>query len=154
MAIPRMTESILRHLEPLKSGVTSSAHLSTSNTADFAVLPQEVLDLVTAQLHPFTNPSLECNCIVPPKFWRRALVHGTLLPWLGPLSADEVARKEDSKPQDTHSDWNWELLVRQLAQSNLHEPGKHIPDLAPGLRNRRRIWKLLEVMRVGDLRRK
>ena len=43
-------------------------------------------------------------------------------------------------------EWNWELLVRQLAQGNLYEPGKVLKDLPLGLRNRRRIWRL-----VGDI---
>ena len=43
-------------------------------------------------------------------------------------------------------EWNWELLVRQLAQITLYEPGQVLKDLPLGLRNRRRIWRL-----VGDI---
>ena len=78
----------------------------------------------------------------PPFIWREALFARKLLPWLPPLdSATIIAKDLDCPP---HSQWNWELLVRQLAQSRIREPGNGLHGLAPGLRNRRRIWQLVE----------
>lgn len=45
--------------------------------------------------------------------------------------------------------FDWELLVRQLAQLDVFEPGTAMPH--PGLRNRRRIWRILEEMRIDDV---
>jgi hypothetical protein len=46
--------------------------------------------------------------------------------------------------------WNWELLVRKLSQLKIHEPGDTSLELPLQLKNRRRIWRLLEEARVGD----
>lgn len=47
--------------------------------------------------------------------------------------------------------WNWELLVRQLARKKIHEPHDRSIKLPLQLRNRRRIWQLLEEGRVHDV---
>ena len=67
-------------------------------------------------------------------------MEGSVLPWLSNLDAEAVREKEES----SSTVWNWELLVRQLAQSTIHEPGKVLENLPMGLRNRRRIWRLVE----------
>ena len=121
-----MAVSILSHLQLLPKGekwLFSSSH-------ERSLLP-EVKDL-----------TLECTFDCPPSAWRRALTEGDYLPWLWDLSSDVITAKEVSKLPG--QEWNWELLVRQLAQANLHEPRAVIPDLPLGLRNRRRIWRLLE----------
>lgn len=47
--------------------------------------------------------------------------------------------------------WDWELLVRQWAQKDVFEPGTYRQDLHLALRNRRRIWRILEEMRLDDV---
>lgn len=54
-------------------------------------------------------------------------------------------------------DWDWELLVRQLAQDDVLKPGKGILGDVPAplrraLWNRKRIWDLLSVSRLGHIR--
>ena len=71
-------------------------------------------------------------------------MNGALIPWLWDLEAQAVMKKESELQGD--DEWNWELLARQLAQVNIHEPRKVLKDLPMGLRNRRRIWRL-----VGDI---
>lgn len=47
--------------------------------------------------------------------------------------------------------WNWELLARQLSQIVIHDPYDKTLDLPLGLRNRRRIWRILEEGRIDDV---
>lgn len=86
-----------------------------------------------------------------------------MFPWLWDLDseiineysyrnrADQTEKKEKSSPSfSAENFWDWELLVRQLAQANAFEPGKPMERAPLGLRNRRRIWRLLEDARYGD----
>ena len=95
----------------------------------------------TSQLPQPNDLSLECTAQNSFSTWREALTNG-YLPWLWDLEPDAVANKEASKSLGRQ--WNWELLVRQLAQVNLHEPKAILEGLPMGLRNRRRIWRLVE----------
>lgn len=85
--------------------------------------------------------SLSCTLNGHPSAWRDALAQ-SYLPWLWDLEPDTIAHKEASKPPE--QEWNWELLVRQLAQVNIHEPGAVLEGLPMGLRNRRRIWRIVK----------
>ena len=110
-----------------------------------SVSPEEVVASSTKadKLSPAVELSVECRFEYYPSVWRQALSAG-YLPWLWDLEAAAVSDKEASKPHD--QEWNWELLVRQLAQVNLHEPKAVLVDVPMGLRNRRRIWRIVEDM--------
>lgn len=118
-----MTNLILSHLQTLPA-----AELDPSSTEP-SRLPQP------------KNLSLECTAQSSSNAWREALVRG-YLPWLWDLEPGVIAHKEASKPAE--QEWNWELLVRQLAQVDLHEPRAVLENLPMGLRNRRRIWRLAD----------
>lgn len=121
--IPDLTELCLAQLQTISVAELDSAFMEPSE------LPQP------------TNLSLECTAQSSPDVWRESLVRDHF-PWLWDIEPDAVARKEASKPPG--QEWNWELLVRQLAQVTLHEPRAVLGDLPIGLRNRRRIWRLVE----------
>jgi hypothetical protein len=90
---------------------------------------------------PFKNPSLQCTRLMAQEHWFRGLSKGHLLPLLW----DVDVRSYDKA-------WDYELLVRQLAQEEfLDVASKSRKDVPPGLRNRCRIWKLLEEMYIGDV---
>lgn len=57
--------------------------------------------------------------------------------------------REKQRAGDDH--WNWERLVRALAQVAIHEPQDKTLELPLGLRNRRRIWRLLDEARPDDV---
>ena len=46
--------------------------------------------------------------------------------------------------------WDWEQLVRQLAQVEVFEPGNPMSKAPLNLRNRRRIWRILEKAEFRD----
>ncbi|KAL8717404.1 MAG: hypothetical protein Q9225_005348 [Loekoesia sp. 1 TL-2023] len=139
LRIPDMTSSILRNLHslPIPSPL-SSGEKSTS-----APLPPELAVQVAAELVPFTAPSLTCTYLLAPKLWKSAILSGALLPWLWDLDIKAVEAKEAAEPREG---WDWELLARQLAQVEIHKPRRVLPNLMMGLRNRRRIWRL-----IGDV---
>ena len=114
------------------------SRLRTLRTAEF-----DPSSTKTSQLPQPNDLSLECTAQNSFSIWREALTNG-YLPWLWDLKPDALAHKEASKPLG--GQWNWELLVRQLARVDLHEPKAVLEDLPMGLRNRRRIWR-----RVKDI---
>ena len=111
------------------------SHLQSISPADINGFTTEAFNLP-----PASNLELECKLDHHPDDWRQALAEG-YLPWLWELDSAAIAQKEASKPHG--QEWNWELLVRQLAQVNLHEPKIILMDLPLGLRNRRRIWRII-----------
>ncbi|KAF2243545.1 hypothetical protein BU26DRAFT_609563 [Trematosphaeria pertusa] len=66
-------------------------------------------------------------------------------PWLWDLDMDLMREKRKS------GDWDWEGLARQLSLSAICESGDARLDLPLQLRNRCRIWRLLEKARVDDI---
>jgi hypothetical protein len=116
----------------------------------FVSLPAEIEDEILKQLHPFINPSLAR--ILPPSTWRRFLFSGTLLPWLWDLNPSILTSQQSNNNPPFNADgaWDWELLVRQLAQVEVFEDGNIMADVQLGLRNRRRIWRLVDDARMGD----
>jgi hypothetical protein len=51
---------------------------------------------------------------------------------------------------DADDAWDWERLVRELAQTESFELGNLMDNDPLGLRNRRRIWRLIEEARKED----
>jgi hypothetical protein len=76
--------------------------------------------------------------------WAQGLSKGCLLPVLWDFDIFLY--------QPLSMEWNYELLARELAQEGFLdmavESGKKVPI---GLRNRCRIWKLVEEMYIGDV---
>lgn len=112
------------------------SQLQTVPTAELHSLSPE-----PPTLSRISDLPMECAFQISPSAWCEALREGCLS-WLWDLDPDAVAQKEVAKPPE--QEWNWELHVRQLAQVNLHEPRAVLEALPMGLRNRRRIWRLVE----------
>ena len=74
-----------------------------------------------------------------------ALLNTHLLPWLFDLDVTQILQK------DTLGSWDWYGLVKRLMVPSIHEPGDISLSLPLGLKNRRRIWRLLEEARVNDV---
>ena len=127
--VPDITTVILPHLLPV-----SPTKIAAASTKE-------------GELPPAVELSVECQFDFHPGFWRQALSTGYLR-WLWDLEPAAISDKEASKPHDR--EWNWELLGRQLAQVNLHEPKAILVDIPMGLRNRRRIWRIVEDMLTAE----
>jgi hypothetical protein len=67
------------------------------------------------------------------------------LPWLWDLDGEAIHKKQ------AQGLWDWEQLASQLQQPGIFSPDDRSIQLPSGLRNRRRIWRLLELARVGDV---
>ena len=101
-------------------------------------------------LYPFSSPPRECTYLVSPKHWLQALKDHSVLPWLWDLDPAALLEKERNKPEGRL--WDWELLVRQLAQADIYSEYVYykrvrpcswaLEDLHPSFRNRRRVWDL------------
>ena len=130
-------------------------------------LPPELQHTIFKNLHPFTKPPVQCSRHLTPSTWKSLLLHGQLVPWLWelPALAAELPsidislndrgngnRTVNVKLDDDYDQsWDWELLVRQLAQPEVFEPGGVMESAPLALRNRRRIWRLLDEARRNDI---
>ncbi|GAB1730330.1 hypothetical protein NU195Hw_g8561t1 [Hortaea werneckii] len=112
----------------------------------YVSLPQELQDYIIDFIAPGADVGIHCNRILSSETWRSMLIDGRLTPWLWEI--------DPSKLPDAES-VDYEAMVRQLSQADileadLHESTGYILGSA-GLWNRRRIWRVLETMRAGDL---
>ncbi|KAI7089858.1 hypothetical protein KC356_g2016 [Hortaea werneckii] len=112
----------------------------------YVSLPQELQDYILDFIAPGADVGIHCNRILSSGTWRSLLIEGRLTPWLWEI--------DPSKLPDAES-VDYEAMVRQLSQADileadLHEATGYILGSA-GLWNRRRIWRVLESMRAGDL---
>lgn len=165
--IPNLLRQILAYLKPLPASVTSITAPSLQSELDS--LPVEIQLEIHQNMHPFTDPPIQCTRKLAPSTWKELLFHQQLLPWLWDLGQPETAdypfhasvhgsltdENADTSVQQSDNEnlWDWELLVRQLAQLDSFEPGGVMESLPYALRNRRRIWRLLEEARRDDTNR-
>ncbi|CEN60723.1 hypothetical protein ASPCAL03156 [Aspergillus calidoustus] len=152
--ISGLTTAILSFLQPLPAGLrTSHVEYLTGAGAE--------AEIKLLRSRPFVNPPEECVRALPPTCWRTLVMERHIFPWLWDL---EHACLQITPPHTTEnlSDgslasyeaenfWDWELLARQLAQVDIFREGSRMESAPLGLRNRRRIWRLLEEARIDDI---
>ena len=104
-------------------------------------------------LNGLHNPSLKrANPTYLPEYWREALIRG--FSWLWDLDRVRVRLKDSETYEDgSKIRWDWERLVRVLAQDGVFEESVGLLSDAPsGLRKRRRIWMGLDEIRAVHLK--
>jgi hypothetical protein len=129
MEIPSLTEAILDNLELLPAEKFEGAIRNESHE----------------DRHNIQDLELMCDYTLSPDWWCEALVSRTSFPWLWDLGFSMTRQKQQS------GRWNWELLVRQLSRTEIHEPDDTTLKLPLQLRNRWRIWRLFNEARVDDI---
>ncbi|KAI2616780.1 hypothetical protein GGR54DRAFT_221410 [Hypoxylon sp. NC1633] len=153
LLIPDATAVILENLKTLPPP-TKPTPQTTAFQRRFMGLPLELRDHVCSFMASRHGMPGLCNGLLPQWVWREMLLTGECLPFLPRL--DEVA------VEDFCSRWghghgnqepNWELLVRLLSQEgwSIWDAERSSLKVPNGLRNRRRIWQLVEEMYVGDI---
>lgn len=157
------TDYILSHLEPMPAAETVSQNTTKSVGASFNALPADIRNQILEELSPFENPSLECSRILTSYDWLHALFdeHEPIIPWLWDLDKDgdiiprvwdramiECFQKGEKFERPELVEWDWEKLVRQLAQTTVMCLGGVMDDAPLGIRNRRRIWMMLNEMEI------
>ncbi|KAL1849685.1 hypothetical protein Daus18300_013186 [Diaporthe australafricana] len=154
--IPALTSTILANLEPR---IGSEHPQETSQLRKRLLkLPNEVKLLIFGYVAAAQDWPLLCTRILGPSFWKTLFnKYNPCFAWLWDLDEKMVHQTDPNLVLD------WELLFRKLSQGpkvadcfgGHGEPEyeafrgvlKHVP---PGLEGRRRIWKLLDEMYVGD----
>ncbi len=153
-----LTDMILENLEAFPSEESLPPDIMAFR-ARLLALPQELQDHITSFLRTAAPLPRRCTRLLPQEHWRQMLVYGRTVPFLWDIDVAAVDRCcAGPWPLD------WERLVRELSQPTsrhrVFEDGiwtevvadcysrLKVPD---GLRNRRRIWQIVEEMFVGDV---
>ncbi|KAL9608030.1 MAG: hypothetical protein Q9167_007109 [Letrouitia subvulpina] len=133
--VPNLTATLLNNLRPVPDPPVSPKRESSFSR--------------NRELSP------EPSYIRPANSWKGDLLS---IGWLWDLDAELILAKDGlatdaevapKETQDSRGAWDWELLMRQLSQPEILEPGKVLVDLPLGLRNRRRVWILVEDILSG-----
>lgn len=100
-------------------------------------------------MSPLSRLPLQCSRLLSSEHWRTLLLRGDFVPYLWDIESNQFS-------DFSSAEWDYERLVRQLSQpgfwewlSNATAPSD--PDHTRGLlqlRNRRRIWRVLEDMEM------
>lgn len=117
----------------------------TCNEIQDSAAQEAAQESAPAAYHILQNLDLNCDYLRSQDWWLEALVNKEMFPWLWDLDVSVVRERQRA------GRWNWELLARQLSQTKIHEPNDTSLRLPLPLRNRRRIWRLLEEARVDDI---
>ncbi|CAJ2500587.1 Uu.00g034400.m01.CDS01 [Anthostomella pinea] len=132
-----------------------AARMPWMHKPSFAQLSPEVQDRILSDMDPCSPLPLTCNRVLPPSAWKRILSEALLTPYLWDIDTSSLPSQD--------SGIDYEFLVRQLTQSEVFNGGREgddcydscegqlLQDAPVGLRNRRRIWRVLESMRAGDM---
>ncbi|XXH01239.1 arginine metabolism regulation protein II [Hypoxylon texense] len=151
--VPDLTSAILENLGTLPP-VMAAIPESLAFQRQFLALPPEMRDHVCSFLVSRNGMRSTCNGRLPQWVWRDVLLIGQCLPFLPEIDVSVV---EDfcSQWEEQHpgKEPNWEFLVRRLSQEDwsIWDAESSSLKVPNGLRNRRRIWQLVEEMYVGDL---
>lgn len=150
MYISGCLEYLITKLESVSTTSDERAsELETSFRTRFCSLPTELQERVFSFITPLSDLSLEKTNVLPRSFWQSFVLDRHFIGYLWDLQEPDhnsasFARLSEGK--------DWELLVRQLNQDYIFEAGNVFYDCPKGLRNRHRIWRLLQEMRPGDHR--
>ncbi|KAI2471117.1 hypothetical protein F4781DRAFT_388132 [Annulohypoxylon bovei var. microspora] len=151
--VPDVTSAVLENLKSLPPA-TAAIPEAVSFQKRFLALPPELRDHVCSFLASRNGMPGVCNGLLPQWVWREVLLRGECLPFLRDLDI-AVARAFCAQWNRDHGNRepNWELLVRKLSQEawSIWDAESSSLKVPNGLRNRRRIWQLVEEMFVGDL---
>ncbi|KAI0836853.1 hypothetical protein F5Y06DRAFT_272434 [Hypoxylon sp. FL0890] len=148
-----MTEVILDNLRTLPPA-SATIPEAVPFHKKFLALPPELQNHICSFLASRHGMPSVCNGLLPQWVWREVLLAGRCLPFLRDFDVSVVKSFCSQWDRDRRDcEPNWELLVRKLSQEawGIFDAEKSCLKVPNGLRNRRRIWKLVEEMYVGDL---
>lgn len=154
--IPGLTSTLLSNLEPrvhCKYAVGSSQFRERLQS-----LPNELKLHIFDYVAAAQDWPLRCTRLLGPRFWKTLFnKNHPCFAWLWDLDQNMIQRT------DPYLKMDWELLFRKLSQgpkladcfgSNTESDFESfrgvLRTIPPGLENRRRIWKVLDEMYIGD----
>jgi hypothetical protein len=151
-----ITDYVLSLLHPvLKQGVSPEQSISKY----MAQIAPELKLAIVDSLLPLRNLPLQCTRLLDQSYWKEMLMSGRFLPYLWDLDLELLEAKASQLPEKV--EWDWERLIRQLSQSGFLDYiakaagfSNFLPHVPYGLRNRRRIWRILEEMKLDDMKRR
>ncbi|KKY22113.1 hypothetical protein UCDDS831_g03950 [Diplodia seriata] len=141
--IPDLTSGVLAQMAPSTPSLDDGDPQAADFRARFERLPQEMKDHILSFVFAEQHFPPDCTRLIPQTAWMDLLMQGQIVPYLWDLRRDEVEKKV-AEGRDRGIEWDFELLVRRLCQSQSMADGAPLSSMPCGLRNRQRIWKLVE----------
>ena len=134
-----------------------SVKLKYQTNSKLVGLPLELLEGITCHLDANSVFALRRTCtqmaervVLDQWFWFRHLVSGDVLGFFFTFEAVDALQEIRLKAATQHKLppqlWDWAQLVRQLARYSSFEKGGVFHDAPRGFRNRRRIWRIMEMI--------
>lgn len=79
-------------------------------------LPDDVWNIILGHLVQLRDFPLSVEHVLPQSFWKEQLKAGSsgVVPWLWDIDPSLIEAKASELCDDPSTEWNWELLVRQL----------------------------------------
>ncbi|KAB2572189.1 hypothetical protein DBV05_g9170 [Lasiodiplodia theobromae] len=145
--VPDLTAGVLAQMTP--SRPPSLDGRQAEFRARFERLPQEMQDHILSFVFTEQHFPPDCTYLIPQGAWMNLLLQGQVVPYLWDLDRDEVEKKV-AEGRERGVEWDFELLVRRLCQARSMADGAPLASMPAGLRNRQRVWKLVQDMYVGD----
>ncbi|KAI7774324.1 hypothetical protein LA080_008882 [Diaporthe eres] len=156
LEIPSFTDTLLKNLE-IRTTPEDTKKVP-SFRKHFRSLPNNVKLLIYEYIVQDQELPLKCTRLLSPRFWKALFNRDhPCMGWLWDLDFEMVRRADPDVRMD------WELLFRQLSQGPKIADcfGDHADSdyetfrgvlayIPPGLEGRRRVWRLVEEMRIGD----
>lgn len=156
LEIPDLTKTLLTNLEPRTHSKRTKA--VSRFREHIAGLPNELQLLIFRHVTEAQDWPLECTRLLGSRFWKSMFnKNHPCMSWLFDLDHRLIHRADRNLASD------WELLFRKLQQgprlancfggnpdTDLESYRGVLSNVPPGLESRRRLWKLLEEMYVGD----
>ncbi|MCJ1238735.1 hypothetical protein MMC14_006726 [Varicellaria rhodocarpa] len=149
--IADLTPFLLSCLEPFDTSSMAEPPQNHTFSENLSNLPRQIFQEVFGNLYPSNNLTTQCNRLMAPLLWRETLSTKSLIPWLWDIDEEACRQKDTQTPDDPSEHWDWELLVRTLTQERVFEPDHPLQHAPHGLRNRRRIWGIVEeIMQTSE----
>lgn len=122
----------------------------------FPRLPVELIEEIASYLDIESVFALRLTCIdmgssitLNQKFWFERFLAGELFGFFPSFDSQVVLKEVKAKCLKRNlspPQWNWMALIKQLSLYSSFSTEGELYDAPPGFRNRRRIWKILEMV--------
>jgi len=166
--VPKLKTRSRNSLELERTRISVSGNSSTvPEISQFEVFPIEILQQIASHLplQPvlslrLVSKTLASRLPLDEPFWFQRLLSGSLVPYVWDLDSQDCYAKQglgtlsgQARESANDSQWDWKSIAKRLLKPNAAlMADENMADAPIGLRNRCRIWRMVEeAMALQDL---